>query len=115
MRPNALVPNAAAPTPRADLRLAALRLWLSAGIALLLLVPVEAWYHPGIGWLPYWWVMAPAIGLAWLRCSQWLPLAQAWLAPSSLRRAAPRRARRRAAARSRPRVGPRPRPALIRG
>jgi hypothetical protein len=118
MRPNVNAPNDAVSAAGADLRRATLRLWLSAGTVLCLLVPVEAWYHPVVGWLPYWWVVTPAIGLALLRRGSWLRHLRAWCARASLRRPTPvrRRARRVAAHRTRPRAAPSPVPArLIRG
>lgn len=104
-------------TFRADPRLAALRLWLSAGTALLLLMPIEAWYHPAIGWLPYWWVVTPAIGIALLRRGAWLLPAHVGLGAPVVHRAGPARSRprRSTARRTRARPVPHPAPALIRG
>lgn len=37
--------------------------WFALGAVVVLLLPASHWYHPVVGWLPYWLVGAPGLSL----------------------------------------------------
>ena len=74
--------------------IAALKVWLAVGSAVLICFPAARTIDPWFGWLPFWLVVAPTIDLLVLR-RRWLAIdAARWLARLRQRR---RRSRRQAA------------------
>jgi hypothetical protein len=72
----------------------AAQVWLLLGVGALLCVPALRGTNPMIGWLPFWFIVAPLIDLAVLRRHRLAAASRAFLVRSSRRRrAAPRQAR----------------------
>lgn len=71
----------------------AAQVWLMLGVGAVLCVPALRGSNPMIGWLPFWFIVAPLIDLAVLRRHRLAAASRAFLVRSRRRRAAPRQAR----------------------